>query len=282
MGETISVETVLAAGLWQVRADPGQLESAILNLSVNARDAMPQGGRLTIETSNAYLDETYAKESCLATGQFVLIAVTDTGSGMSPEVIAKAFDPFFTTKRVGKGTGLGLSQVYGFVRQSGGNVRIYSELEVGTTVKIYLPRYYGETGSATVDRHRLPVSGGLKSEVVMVVEDEDRVRTISAEALRDLGYTVVEASGPREAIQLIESVHKISLLFTDVVMPDMSGRELVDVLRRANADLKVLYTTGYTRNAIVHNGILDPGTQLLPKPFTVEDLAAKVRSILDE
>ncbi len=282
LGETISVETVLAAGLWQVRADPGQLESAILNLSVNARDAMPQGGRLTIETSNAYIDETYAKESSLATGQFVLIAVTDTGSGMSPEVIAKAFDPFFTTKRVGKGTGLGLSQVYGFVRQSGGNVRIYSELEVGTTVKIYLPRYYGETGSASVDRHRLPVSGGLKSEVVMVVEDEDRVRTISAEALRDLGYTVVEASGPREAIQLIESGHKISLLFTDVVMPDMSGRELVDVLRRANADLKVLYTTGYTRNAIVHNGILDPGTQLLPKPFTVEDLAAKVRSILDE
>lgn len=282
LGETIKVETAFGAGLWQVKADPGQLESALLNLSVNARDAMPNGGKLTIETSNAYVDERYARESALGSGQFVLIAVTDTGTGMSAEVLSKAFDPFYTTKSVGKGTGLGLSQVYGFVRQSGGNVKIYSEPGVGTTVKIYLPRHYGQAQPDADERKPRSIDGGLATEIVMVVEDEDRVRVVSAEALRELGYTVVEASGPNEAIKLIEGGQQLSLLFTDVVMPEMSGRQLVDILRKRNPTLKVLYTTGYTRNAIVHNGILDPGTQLLPKPFSLEDLAEKVRAILDD
>ncbi|WP_033839139.1 GAF domain-containing protein [Mesorhizobium loti] len=282
LGETITVETAFGAGLWQVRADPSQLESALLNLSVNARDAMPDGGKLTIETSNAYVDERYARESAIAAGQFVLIAATDTGTGMAADVLAKAFDPFYTTKGVGKGTGLGLSQVYGFVRQSGGNVKIYSELGVGTTVKIYLPRHYGTSEQDADKTKPRSIDGGLLSEIIMVVEDEDRVRAVSAEALRELGYTVVEANGPKEAIRMIEAGQQLSLLFTDVVMPDMSGRQLVDMLRKKNPKLKVLYTTGYTRNAIVHNGILDPGTQLLPKPFSLEDLAEKVRSILDD
>ncbi len=282
LGETIKVETVFGAGLWQVEADASQLESALLNLSVNARDAMPDGGKLTVETSNAYVDERYARESAISAGQFVLIAVTDTGTGMPADVVARAFDPFYTTKSVGKGTGLGLSQVYGFVRQSGGNVKIYSEQGVGTTVKIYLPRHYGSIEQDADATQPSSIEGGVPTEIIMVVEDEERVRAVSAEALRELGYTVVEASGPTEAINLIEAGQALSLLFTDVVMPEMSGRQLVDILRKKNPELKVLYTTGYTRNAIVHNGILDPGTQLLPKPFNLEDLAAKVRSILDD
>jgi PAS domain S-box-containing protein len=281
LGETISVETVLSAGLWQVEADAAQLESSLLNLSVNARDAMPGGGRLTIETANAFVDDRYAKEYALKPGQFVLIAVSDTGSGMEPEVVAKAFDPFYTTKGVGKGTGLGLSQVYGFVRQSGGNVKIYSEVGVGTSVKIYLPRYLGDAGPAASQDPDGAIKAGSASEVILVVEDEDRVRNMSVEALRDLGYTVIEAGRPADAIAMLAAGQQIDLLFTDVVMPEMSGRQLADHLLTVKPDLKVLFTTGYTRNAIVHNGVLDSGTQLLPKPFTVDDLAAKVRAILD-
>jgi PAS domain S-box-containing protein len=282
LGETIALETVLAAGAWQINADPAQLENALLNLCVNARDAMPSGGRLTIETSNAYVDERYAREAGLETGQFVLIAVTDTGTGMDEPVIAKAFDPFYTTKDVGKGTGLGLSQVYGFVRQSGGAVKLYSEVGVGTTVKIYLPRHYGAAAAATEPSGPTqPLAAGRASEVVMIVEDDERVRAVSGDALRELGYTVIEAASPMEALKILEDGKAISLLFTDVVMPGMSGRELVDRLRAAGMDMPVLYTTGYTRNAIVHNGILEPNTQLLTKPFTIEDLASKVRLVLD-
>ena len=282
LGETIAVETVLTAGAWQVKADPTQLENALLNLSVNARDAMAGGGKLTIETSNAFIDDVYSKEYAIPSGQYVMIAVADTGMGMAQDVIAKAFDPFFTTKGVGKGTGLGLSQVYGFVRQSGGHVKIYSEIGVGTTVKIYLPRYYGETVAAAAKSEQ-PAAAlrGLPSEVVLVVEDDDRVRAVSIEALKELGYSVIEATTPIEALRKLEGGLKVSLLFTDVVMPDMSGRELADLARRIYPDLKVLYTTGYTRNAIVHNGILDPGTSLLTKPFSVDELSAKVRAILD-
>jgi PAS domain S-box-containing protein len=280
LGETINVQTVLSAGLWQIEADAAQLESSLLNLSVNARDAMPQGGTLTIETANAFVDERYAREYALRPGQFVLIAVSDTGTGMGPEVIAKAFDPFYTTKGVGKGTGLGLSQVYGFVRQSGGNVRIYSEVGLGTSVKIYLPRYMGQAPPAS-SQDTDGIGAGCASEVIMVVEDEDRVRSMSVEALRELGYTVVEAGRPGEAIRMFEAGRQIDLLFTDVVMPEMSGRQLADCLLALKPDLKVLFTTGYTRNAIVHNGVLDTGTHLLPKPFTIDDLAAKVRAILD-
>jgi CheY-like chemotaxis protein len=281
LGETIKVETVLGAGLWRVKADPAQLENAVLNLAVNARDAMPDGGRLTIETANTFIDDDYARESAIEPGQYVMIAVTDSGTGMSPDVIAKAFDPFFTTKSAGKGTGLGLSQVYGFVRQSGGHVKIYSELGVGTTVKIYLPRLYDETEAPERVLPASAADGGLSSEVVLVVEDEERVRNFSVEALRDLGYTVVEAGTPLDALRLMENGQKVSLLFTDVVMPEMSGRQLVERALKIEPSLKILYTTGYTRNAIVHNGMLDPGTHLIPKPFTVDQLARKVRSVLD-
>jgi PAS domain S-box-containing protein len=281
LGEQIGIETVLGAGLWQVRVDPGQLENAIVNLSVNARDAMSGGGKLTIETSNAFVDETFAKEFAITPGQYVLIAVADTGTGMTPPVIAKAFDPFFTTKEIGKGTGLGLSQVYGFVRQSGGHVRLYSELGVGTTVKIYLPRHYGEAARVPALGKSSNFHGGLPSEIVMVVEDEERVRAVSVEALKELGYSVVEAPGPLAALRMLDEGQPVSLLFTDVVMPEMSGRELSDLARQRLPSLKVLYTTGYTRNAIVHNGMLDPGTNLLTKPFSIEDLARKVRTILD-
>ncbi len=282
LGEHVKVETLLAAGLWQVKADPAQLENAILNLAVNARDAMPGGGRLTIETLNAFVDDAYAQEYAIEAGQYVLIAVADTGAGMAPEVIAKAFDPFFTTKGAGKGTGLGLSQVYGFVRQSGGHVKVYSELGVGTSVKIYLPRLYGEAAATEQAKRLATVHRGLRSEIILVVEDEERVRALSVEALRELGYGVVEASGPRQALRMLDEGQQVTLLFTDIVMPDMSGRQLADRARVKRPNLKVLYTTGYTRNAIVHNGMLDPGTNLLTKPFSIEELAAKVRKILDD
>lgn len=280
IGETIAIEVVPAAGLWKVRADVAQLESAILNLAVNARDAMPNGGKLTIETMNASIDEKYARDYALAPGQFVLVAITDTGAGIAPEIVEKVFEPFFTTKEVGKGSGLGLSQVYGFVRQSGGHVKIYSEQGFGTTVKIYLPRYRGEV-SASKPGASSPADGG-RSETILVVEDDERVRAISSETLRELGYTVIEATSGRDAIGFVEQGVAPDLLFTDVVMPEMSGRELAGILQKLQPGLKVLFTTGYTRNAIVHNGVLDEGTHLLSKPFNIEDLASKVRSILDE
>ncbi|KQN34176.1 hypothetical protein ASG37_06060 [Sphingomonas sp. Leaf407] len=281
LGERIAVETVLGAGLWRAEADRGQLENAIVNLAVNARDAMEDGGKLTIETANAHVGDDYAREAEMAAGQYVLIAVSDTGSGMAPDVLAKAFDPFFTTKPVGRGTGLGLSQVFGFVRQSRGHVRLYSEPGVGTTVRLYLPRFYGEAPTPG-PRTTLPdVRGGAPSEVVLVVEDEARVRAFSVEVLRDLGYRVVQAASGPEALALIEGGQPVSLLFTDVVMPGMTGRELADRAGALRPGLRVLYTTGYTRNAVVHNGVLDPGTRLLSKPFGVDELARKVREALD-
>jgi PAS domain S-box-containing protein len=278
--ESIKIETVLAAGLWKTSADSSQLESALLNLAVNARDAMPDGGRLTIETSNAHIDDAYAAEHDIEAGQYVMIAVSDTGIGMPTEVIEKAFDPFFTTKGVGKGTGLGLSQVFGFVRQSGGHVSIYSEPKIGTTVKVYLPRHYGPDAPRPVQQPS-PAEGGAASEVVLVVEDEDRVRLMVVDALRELGYTVLAASSGPEALRLIEAKNNVSLLFTDVVMPEMTGRELADKAVALFPRLKVLFTTGYSRNAIVHNSVLHPGTHYLPKPFNLDQLASKVRSVLD-
>jgi PAS domain S-box-containing protein len=282
LGELIRLEAVLAAGLWRIKADTAQLESAILNLAVNARDAMPKGGKLTIETSNASIDERYARDYALKPGQYVLVAVTDNGVGMANDVLGKAFDPFFTTKEVGKGTGLGLSQVYGFVRQSGGHVKIYSEIGVGTTVKLYLPRHAGNEERPEARQGTAHIGASLHKETILVVEDDERVRSISSESLRELGYTVVEAASAKEALQKIEDGLSPDLLFTDVVMPEMTGAELATELSRARPGLKVLFTTGYTRNAIVHNGMLDPGKHLLSKPFNIEDLATKVRSILDE
>ncbi|PZO80353.1 MAG: hybrid sensor histidine kinase/response regulator [Sphingomonas hengshuiensis] len=281
LGERIAVETVLSAGLWRAEADRGQLENAIVNLAVNARDAMEGGGKLTIETANAHVGDDYAREADMAAGQYVLIAVTDTGTGMESDVLAKAFDPFFTTKPVGRGTGLGLSQVFGFVRQSRGHVRIYSEPGVGTTVRLYLPRFYGEQPTPTPPATPQPIRRGSPDEMVLVVEDEPRVRSFSVEVLRDLGYGVLHAANGPEALALLEQGVRVTLLFTDVVMPGMTGRELADRALALRPDLRVLYTTGYTRNAVVHNGVLDPGTRLLPKPFGVDELARKVREALD-
>ncbi|URI07231.1 PAS domain-containing protein [Aquincola tertiaricarbonis] len=282
LGGAVMLETVLAGGLWRAHVDPNQLESAILNLAVNGRDAMPEGGRLTIETANAFLDERYvAGKPGVAAGQYVMVAVSDTGVGMTPEVMAKAFDPFFTTKEVGRGTGLGLSQVYGFVRQSGGHVKIYSEPGQGTAAKIYLPRLVGgaEPLQAEQSPQRLPRGDGR--ELVLVVEDEPAVRAFSVEALTELGYAVLEADSAAAALQLLDAHPEVALLFTDVVMPEVNGRKLADEALRRRPGLKVLFTTGYTRNAVVHNGVLDPGVHLLGKPFTVEELAARVREVLD-
>jgi len=281
LGEQIQVETVLAAGLWRINADVSQLENAILNLAVNGRDAMPNGGRLTVETANAFISDDYAREHSMSPGQYVMIAVTDTGTGMSGDTLAKAFDPFFTTKEVGKGSGLGLSQVFGFVRQSGGHVKIYSELGLGTTVKLYLPRHYGEAEAKEASPKSGELARGMQGELILVVEDDARVRHFSTEALRELGYAVAEAPSGAAALALLESGLKPALLFTDVVMPEMTGRELATIAATKVADLRVLYTTGYTRNAVVHNGILDAGTHLLQKPFSLEQLAEKVRRVID-
>ncbi|QXQ06341.1 CHASE3 domain-containing protein [Sphingosinicellaceae bacterium] len=282
LGEGIKIETVLAGGLWRTYADAGELENAVVNLAVNARDAMEGSGRLTIETANTHLDDAYARDHADVTpGQYVVVCVTDTGGGMPAEVIEKAFDPFFTTKSVGKGTGLGLSQVYGFVKQSGGHVKIYSEAGKGTTVKLYMPRW---TGADATPRELLPTAAmpvAVDGEIIVVVEDEERVRLVTVDALRDLGYQVVHAGDGREALTLLATMDRVDLLFTDIVMPNMNGRELADAARFHREGIKVLYTTGYTRNAVVHNGMLDADVAFLPKPFTVQALALKVRQVLD-
>ncbi|MGQ4274591.1 ATP-binding protein [Terrihabitans sp. B22-R8] len=280
LGEEIEVETVLAGGLWRSHADPNQLESALLNLAVNARDAMGGRGRLTVETCNAHIDDLYATEHGIPAGQYILLAVTDTGEGMTPGVMARAFEPFFTTKGPSQGTGLGLSQVYGFVRQSGGHVKIYSEPGEGTTVKIYLPRFYGSAGNLDVAEAANELATG--NETILLVEDEDNVRRINVETLRELGYHVFEAENAKSALAILQAEPGVTLLFTDIMLPETNGRKLADQALTLRPDLKVLFTTGYTRNAIVHNGVLDPGVHLIPKPFTIHQLAAKVREVLTE
>jgi PAS domain S-box-containing protein len=284
LGEAVSLETVLAGGLWRTHADANQLENAILNLALNSRDAMPEGGKLTIETANCYLDDTYVATVAepVERGQYVLIAVADTGAGMSPSALERAFEPFFTTKEVGKGTGLGLSQVYGFVRQSDGHVRIYSEIGHGTTVKIYLPRFLGSESDVAASQG-LEISGqAIGAECILVVEDDAALRAFTSESLTELGYRVLEAANGAAALELLDNERQIDLLFTDVVMPDgMNGRQLADEALRRRPGLKVLFTTGYTRNAIVHHGRLDPGVQMLGKPFSFADLGAKIRALLD-
>ena len=281
LGEQVRIETVQGAGLWQARVDPVQLESAILNLAVNARDAMDGQGRLTIETANAFLDEAYAKSAGLSAGQYVMIAVSDTGAGMALEVVEKAFDPFFTTKPAGKGTGLGLSQVYGFIKQTHGHIKIYSEPGQGTTIKIYLPRLVGSEAVHDPVKAPAPEIAGKPDEIVLVVEDEDRVRQFAVEALRDLGYTVLHASGASEALIKLRSQPGVSLLLTDIIMPEKTGRQLAESAAEIVPNLPVLYMTGFSRNAVVHNGMLDPGVNFLAKPFTLDQLGAKVREVLD-
>ena len=283
LGETVRMETVLAGGLWRIHADAPQLETAILNLAVNARDAMGEGGRLTIETANAHLDDAYAAQHIgVPAGQYVLIAVTDTGSGMSAETIDRAFDPFFTTKATGRGTGLGLSQVHGFVKQSLGHVKIYSEIGSGTTVKLYLPRFRGPEEPAIEVKQDRTLQVGRPEEVVLVVEDEEQVRHLSVEALRELGYTVLQAPNAVTALRVLDEQARRDLAFhrhrdAGYQWPQAGRRSAV----RRKPGLKVLYTTGYTNNAIIHNGVLDPGVHLITKPFTLEQLAAKVRDVLE-
>jgi PAS domain S-box-containing protein len=281
LGEAIEVETVIAGGLWNTLADPAQVESAVLNLALNARDAMPMGGRLTIEITNAVLDESYAsQEREVEPGQYVMLAVSDTGQGMTAETVSRAFEPFFTTKGEERGTGLGLSMVYGFVKQSHGHAQIYSEPGEGTTVKIYLPRSRQSPAVATAASN-----GALtgQREVVMVVEDDDLVRASTVGMLRELGYTCIHASDGAGALDKLRAGAKVDLLFTDVVMPGpVKSRDLAREAQALHPGLPVLFTSGYSENAIVHQGRLDEGVQLLSKPFSREDLARKIRSLLQK
>jgi two-component system, NtrC family, sensor kinase len=285
IGETVTVEIVLAGGLWRALVDPNQLENAILNLAVNARDAMADGGKLTIETSNTYLDDAYASAHAqeVVAGQYVMLAVTDTGSGMSKEIIDRVFEPFFTTKPPGVGTGLGLSMVYGFVKQSGGHIKIYSEVGEGTTVKLYFPRSETESAHAADEgSDSVAVSTEQPSEAILLVEDDEEVSRFATEVLREAGYRVVVAHHAAAGLRALEREPEIALLFTDVVLPGgMNGRQLADEACRRHPRLKVLYATGYTRNAIIHQGRLDADVELLTKPFTYEALVRKVRQVLD-
>jgi PAS domain S-box-containing protein len=285
LGETVAIETVLGAGLWRIEADPNEFESAILNLAVNARDAMPEGGKLTIETANAYIDKAYTQEHLeVHPGQYVLFSISDTGTGMDQGTLQRAFEPFFTTKPTGMGTGLGLSQVYGFVKQSGGHVKIYSEVQLGTTIKLYLPRFHG-TGEAVLperqDERTVPRAAG--QETVLIVEDDEDVRNSTTESLRELGYCTLSAADGPQAVRVLEQHPEIDLLLTDIVLPGgMTGAQVAATARGLLPALRVLFTTGYARNAIVHHGRLDAGVHLLSKPFTLDELANKVRDVLDE
>jgi PAS domain S-box-containing protein len=284
LGETVSLETVLAGGLWRTLVDANQLENALVNLAVNGRDAMPNGGTMTIETANCYLDEAYvgALAEPVRAGQYVMIAVTDSGVGMERATLERVFEPFFTTKGVGRGTGLGLSQVYGFVRQSAGHVRIYSEVGEGTIVKVYLPRHIGDEEHAEDGERVSAATRAVGAESILVVEDDDALRAYVVEVLHDLGYSVLAAPDAATALKIIERGHDVDLLFTDVVMPGgINGRQLADEGQRRRPGLKVLFTTGYTRNAIVHQGRLDPGVEMISKPFTFQELGARIRDLLD-
>ncbi|MCK0530976.1 hybrid sensor histidine kinase/response regulator [Sphingobium agri] len=284
LGERIEVETIQAARAWPIEVDLNQMENALLNLAVNARDAMPDGGKLTIEVANTHIDDHYAaQEDDVQPGQYVLICLSDTGQGMDAETLSHAIEPFFTTKEVGRGTGLGLSMVYGFIKQSGGHIRVYSEVGEGTSVKIYLPRYHGlvPANDQLEEAPRPAVSGG--DETVLVCEDDEKVRAYAVEVLNELGYHVIEVGNGPAALEALEQPGEhIDLLFTDVVLP--GGMTGADVAREAAArrpDIKILFATGYARNAIFHHGRLDPGVELLTKPFTYADLAGKVREVLD-
>jgi signal transduction histidine kinase len=287
VGENVRIETVAGAGLWPAFADANQVESALVNLAVNARDAMPEGGRLVIETANAFLDEAYASRfGDVTPGQYVMLSVSDTGTGIAADKMERIFEPFFTTKSPGKGTGLGLAMVHGFVKQSGGHVRIYSELDHGTTVKLYLPRY--------AERDRLAASPlavqaaaqdapdrAKRGETILLVEDDPGVREYAVDVLEELGYKIVAAEDGETALAKLENTKRIDLVFTDVVLGGtMNGRQLADAIKLVKPRLPILFTTGYTRNAIIHHGRLDPGVNLLGKPYTRRDLAAKIRTLI--
>ena len=285
LGETIEVEVVGGTGLWRTEADPNHLESALVNLSINARDAMPGGGKLTIEATNIFADDDYCRSNPeLTPGQYVLICVSDAGCGMPPDVLSWAFEPFFTTKEVGQGTGLGLSQVYGFIKQSGGHVKLYSEVGHGTTVKIYLPRYTGDSAQADEQYASHEVQGcGAQGKCILVVEDDNGLRAYLSEVLRRLGYQVVAVAHAQGALSILQSgSRRVDLLLTDVVMPGMNGRELVRRAQEIAPGMRVLYMSGYPRNAVVRQGRVGEGVELLQKPISQTHLAARVRDLLEQ
>jgi PAS domain S-box-containing protein len=283
VGPNIQVEVVGAVGIWTALVDPNQLENSLLNLCINARDAMPHGGRLTIETANKWLDDRAARQRELPAGQYLSLCVTDTGSGMSPDIIKRAFDPFFTTKPTGQGTGLGLSMVYGFARQSGGQVRIYSELGQGTTMCIYLPRHYGEAENDIEVLNSPNVMRGEQDKTVLVIDDEPTVRMLVTEVLSELGYHAVEAGDGAEGLSILQGSEPIDLLISDVGLPGgMNGRQVADAARIIRPALKVLFITGYAENAVVGNGHLEPGMQVLTKPFAMDVLAERIRDLLTD
>jgi PAS domain S-box-containing protein len=281
VGPAIVMEMVLAAGLWQTLCDPNQLENALLNLAINARDAMPDGGKLTVETCNRWLDEWSARERDLPPGQYVSLCVSDNGTGMTAEVMARAFDPFFTTKPLGMGTGLGLSMIYGFARQSGGQVRIYSELNQGTMVCIYLPRHHGTAENAGAGLELAEAPRAEQGETVLIVDDEPTVRMLVTEVLEDLGYTAIEAADGASGLRVLQSNVRVDLLITDVGLPGgMNGRQLADAARQSRPDLRVLFITGYAENAVIGHGHLDPGMHVLTKPFPMETLASRIKDLI--
>ena len=284
LGEAIELEIVLAGGLWLAFADENQLETAILNLAVNARDAMPEGGKMTIETANTYLDEAYARAVAepLEPGQYVLIAVADTGSGMDRNALERAFEPFFTTKAAGRGTGLGLSQVYGFVKSAAGHVRIISEVGKGTTIQLYLPKSVERLASAAPRLNTLPLRAARGGEVILAVEDDEDVLELAASALNDLGYSVLTATNAAEALDILRTAERLDVLFSDVIMPGgMNGAQLAVEARRIRPDLKVLLTSGYTAEALVHEHGLPDDLLVLGKPYRHEDLANKIRLVMN-
>ncbi len=281
VGPGVEVAVVRAVGLWVAKVDAGQLENALINLAINARDAMPGGGRITIETANKWLDARAAKTRELPPGQYISVCVTDTGTGMVPEVVERAFDPFFTTKPLGQGTGLGLSMVHGFVRQSGGQVRIYTEPGQGTTVCLYFPRFVGDADPDDIQEEDQGLEPG-HGETILVIDDEEPIRMLINDVLQEAGYRVLEAADGPAGLKILQSDARVDLLITDVGLPGgFNGRQVADHARQTRPDLRVLFITGYAENAVIGNGQLDPGMEVITKPFAMASLALRVREIIE-
>ncbi|MGA7996356.1 MAG: ATP-binding protein, partial [Bradyrhizobium sp.] len=279
IGETIDLQIIAAADLWSTLCDPNQLESALLNLAINARDAMPDGGKLTIATSNARLDSVTADTPALSPGDYVCITVTDTGVGMSAEVAARAFDPFFTTKPIGQGTGLGLSMIYGFARQSNGHVTIDSKIGQGTAVRLYLPRHHGDIAASQASAART-AEHAATGETVLVIEDEPVVRGVILEMLDEQGYRTLEAVDGPSGLKILRSGERIDLLVTDVGLPGMNGRQVADQARESRPDLNILFITGYAESVAIADGFLQPGMEMITKPFDLDHLAQRIRAMI--